>query len=106
VKHISVAQLSQWLGDDSRPLVLLDVREQWEINVCKMGQAIVIPMGQISARADELKTQDEIAIICHHGIRSQRVGQYLESRGFENILNVSGGINAWAKEIDLEMAKY
>ena len=74
--------------------------------MCKMNQAITIPMRQIPSRVDELNLDDDLAIICHHGIRSQQVGHFLESRGFKRVLNVSGGIDAWAKEVDLDMAQY
>ena len=99
-------QLQQWLKDDSRDLKVVDVREPWELAVCQLPQAITIPMQQIPARINEFNSDDALAILCHHGIRSQHVGRFLESSGFSRIYNVSGGIDAWAKEIDRQMATY
>jgi len=86
--------------------VLLDVREPWEFNICHIPGSQLIPMGQIPARLDDLDPQQEIVLICHHGIRSRQVGMYLEHQGFNRLINLSGGVDAWAREVDHAMPTY
>ncbi len=89
----------------NKPL-LLDVREQWEWDKCHFDAARLLPMGQIMENIDSLDKAAEIVIICHHGIRSMQVARYFESIGFERVINLKGGIDAWAKTIDSSMAQY
>jgi len=63
-------------------------------------------MGQIMANIDTFDKSAELVIICHHGIRSMQVARYFESIGFTNVINLKGGIDAWAKNIDSSMALY
>jgi rhodanese-related sulfurtransferase len=99
--------LAEWLADPARPAPqLLDVREPWELGICGLPDAIPIPMGQIPARADELDPDRPVVCICHHGIRSLQVAIYLERRGFGQVWNLSGGIDAWAREVDPSCPTY
>nr|MCH9746050.1 sulfurtransferase [Pseudomonadota bacterium] len=84
----------------------LDVREQWEWDKCHFDEAKLLPMGQIMANIDTFDKSAELVIICHHGIRSMQVARYFESIGFTNVINLKGGIDAWAKNIDSSMALY
>ena len=86
--------------------MLLDVREQWEWDKCHFDEAKLLPMGQIMANIDTFDKSAELVIICHHGIRSMQVARYFESIGFTNVINLKGGIDAWAKNIDSSMALY
>lgn len=90
---------------DAAPM-LLDVRETWEFDTCKIADSVLIPMGQIQRSIERLNPEQEIVVICHHGIRSRQVGRYLEHIGFTNIINLNGGIDAWAYEVDKSMATY
>lgn len=106
VQQLTVKQLHDRLNrEDARP-VILDVREPWELKVCALPNCAHIPMGQIPSRLTELDPQAELVVVCHHGIRSQQVANYLERRGFGRIYNLRGGVDAWAREIDPEMATY
>lgn len=87
-------------------LTLLDVRELWEFEICHIQGSLHIPMGQIPTRIDELSRTSEFVVICHHGVRSQNTAIYLYKQGFTNILNLYGGIDAWAKTVDKAMAVY
>ena len=91
--------------ESNKPL-LLDVREQWEWDKCHFDKARLLPMGQIMANIDSLDKSQELVIICHHGIRSMQVARYFESIGFDKIINLKGGIDAWAKTIDDTMVLY
>ena len=106
IHQMTVTELQQRLKESSNNFVLVDVREPWELEVCSFPDALEIPMGQVPARVDEINPDQDVIIVCHHGIRSQRVAYYLQNVGFENLFNVRGGIDAWAREIDPAMAKY
>jgi len=86
--------------------LLLDVREPWEFDICYIQDSVLIPMGQIPSRLHELDPQRETILICHHGIRSRQVAQFLEYRGFTALINLAGGLEAWARQIDIHMTTY
>lgn len=86
--------------------VLLDVREDSELAICKIEGALHIPMGEIPERADALPRDQQLIVLCHHGMRSLNVCQYLEARGFTNTINLAGGIHAWSVEVDPTMTRY
>ena len=106
MKEFSATQLQQYLQTTNDDPLLLDVREQWEFDRCKIDGSVLVPMGQIPGQLNELDPDRVTVVICHHGIRSRSVGNYLERAGFENIINLSGGVDAWAREVDLDMAVY
>ena len=86
--------------------VLLDVREPWEWDICRLPGARLVPMRDLPARLAELNKNAETVVICHHGVRSYHAARYLETLGFANIVNLSGGVAAWADEVDPSMARY
>ena len=86
--------------------MILDVREQWEYDICHIKESVHIPMGQIAERKDELNMEDTIIVVCHHGIRSRMVAKFLDASGFINVINLSGGVDSWSKEVDQSMPKY
>jgi rhodanese-related sulfurtransferase len=91
-------------GDD---LTLLDVREDWELNVAPVPSALVhIPMGQIAARLSELDPRKETVVICRSGGRSLQVARFLEAQGFTSVYNLSGGILAWSRDVDPAIPQY
>ena len=104
MQDLTPEELKQYLALN-QPL-LLDVREQWEWDKCHFDDAKLLPMGQIMANIDTFDKSAELVIICHHGIRSMQVARYFESIGFTNVINLKGGIDAWAKNIDSSMALY
>ncbi len=106
MRELSALQLQTHLESCETQPLLLDVRQHWEIDVCKIENSILIPMSQVPAKIDSLDTNSEIVVICHHGIRSRSVGRYLEHAGFSNIINLSGGVDQWAKTVDKQMATY
>ncbi len=94
------------LNKKKQPPLLLDVRQPWEFDLCKISDSILLPMSLITAKHKSLDANRETVIICHHGIRSRRVAHYLEASGFINIINLSGGVAQWAKVVDKQMATY
>lgn len=105
MKQITPEELKKYIDEGNSP-VILDVREPWEYEICHLEDSLHIRMSEVISRLDELKPDDEIIVICHHGGRSQQVGNYLETQGYNNITNLAGGIDAWAKSIDPSMKQY
>ena len=106
MREFNAAQLKIYLDTcDEQPL-LLDVRQPWEFDICKIENSVLAPMSQIQAKVESLDFNRETVVICHHGIRSRRVGLYLEQAGFNNIINLSGGMAQWARTVDKQMTTY
>lgn len=105
IKQISAVALQERLANDEI-LFLLDVREPHEFNYAHIEGSVLIPLNQIPQRLNELDPEQEIIVICHHGIRSQQAAHYLQQQGFKNIVNLSGGVAAWASSCDLTMPRY
>ena len=89
-----------------REHTVLDVREARELDICRLEGAMHIPMADIPARTDDLPTNQLLVVICHHGVRSRMVVDFLRNAGFDNAVNLDGGIEAWACEIDRLMRRY
>lgn len=106
MKHITPTQLNEHLQHCETTPILLDVREQWEFDYCNIKDSILIPMGQLPDRLDELDSSQEIIMICHHGIRSRQMGYYMEQMGFDNIINLEGGVEQWARDVEPTMKRY
>ena len=104
MQHFRPPELATYLQNHTP--MLLDVREPWEFELCNLQNSQLIPMGHIPNQLEQLDAKQEIVLICHHGIRSRQVGLFLQSRGFDKLINLSGGLDAWAKEIDNQMALY
>ena len=86
--------------------LLLDVREPWEYRIVHLEGSTLIPMRQIPQQAESLDPDQETIVICHHGIRSRQVARYLESLGFSNVINLDGGVDAWARNTDTDLPTY
>jgi rhodanese-related sulfurtransferase len=85
---------------------ILDVRELYEYNICRLENSLHIPLGQIIARFEELPADQELVVLCHHGIRSALVVNYLQKNGFEKVHNLEGGIHLWSIDVEPTMIKY
>ncbi|WP_144370647.1 rhodanese-like domain-containing protein [Vogesella urethralis] len=107
IREISATELAAWLADSSRPQpYLLDVREDWELALCRIPGSQQIAMHLIPLRHNELPDDAPIVTICHHGVRSFQVGLFLQNAGFEQVLSLRGGVEAWANDVDPSMAHY
>jgi len=105
-KEISAAEAAI-LRDNNKDAVFLDVREDSELTICRIEGALHIPMGfYIGQQYDSLPRDGIIVVFCHHGMRSANVQRHLESKGFENIINMTGGIHAWSQQVDSEVPTY
>jgi rhodanese-related sulfurtransferase len=92
--------------DRGESVVILDVREPFEIALAPFPGATHIPMGDIPSRLTELDPDRETVVVCHHGVRSAQVAMYLAQMGFESVLNLAGGIDAWSEDADPSTPRY
>lgn len=108
MQRFTPKQLVDYLQRNDKPPLLLDVREPWEFARCHIAGSELIPMQQIPRAVEQaqLGRQREIVVICHHGIRSRQVAYYLENQGFTKLINLEGGIEAWAEDVDPTMERY
>jgi rhodanese-related sulfurtransferase len=106
MKQMSPQELASRLQGGGEPPMLLDVREPWEFGICRIDGARSLPMRQIPAAIGELDRDRDLVVICHHGIRSQQVAVYLEYQGFDKVINLQGGVAAWARDVDPGMQTY
>jgi rhodanese-related sulfurtransferase len=105
MKQLGPTELKARLAAGAK-LQLLDVREEWEYQTARIEGSLLIPMGQVAARVTELDPAAETVVICHHGGRSMQVAGLLEHLGFPNVINLTGGVDAWARSVDPSMPVY
>ena len=107
MKEITVKELHDLKESSKDSFVLLDVREEYEIEIASIG-GTNIPLSIIPEKTDELsKFKDQkLVVMCRSGGRSAKVVQYLDSQGFQDVYNLKGGILAWNEEIDDSIPRY
>lgn len=104
--EITVDELKERLASASAP-VLLDVREPWEYEAAHIEGSTLMPMGEVPGRAhQELDEDQPIVVLCHHGVRSLSVANWLQQQGFEQAKSVRGGIDLWSQVIDRNVPRY
>jgi len=105
VKEISPVELQARRAAGTGPLVV-DVREQAELDVASIPDVLHIPMGEIPGRLGELERDREIVVMCRSGGRSMQVAQFLARNGFGSVANLTGGILAWSRDVDPTVRQY
>lgn len=91
-------------GDD---LQLVDVREEMEFAYCHLPGSLLLPLDELPRRAAEIRSTGPVVVICHHGVRSGHAAGYLRQRlGRTNVLNLRGGVDAWALQVDPAFPTY
>jgi len=88
------------------PVAILDVRQPWETELCGLAGSLRIPLGELPGRTAELPTDQPLVVLCHHGVRSRQAAAWLRIQGYDRVINLSGGIDAWARRIDPTMKVY
>ena len=106
MREITTGECRDYLASATVPPLLLDVREPWEFKIVHLEGAQLIPMRQIPGALNTLDPDRETIVICHHGIRSRQVALYLQRNGFSNVVNLRGGMDAWAKQTDTSLPTY
>lgn len=104
--EIDVHKARELLQQNPANVRLIDVREPFEVEICRVEGAEHIPMRQIPEHLDTLPKDAHLLVFCHHGGRSERVTQFLRQNGFPAATNIAGGIDAWAREIEPGMPRY
>ncbi len=97
---------SQALALQREGALILDVREPWELEIAALQDALNIPMQTIPTALDALPRDQALLIVCHHGIRSMHVARFLEQHGFDDLHNVTGGIDAWSRTVNPSLPRY
>ena len=92
--------------DKDKNVRLIDVREEWENNKARIKNSELMPLSSFVQMSQDLNKEQKIMVYCHHGIRSLQVCNYLEELGFNNLINLEGGIDAWSKKIDGSIPVY
>ncbi len=93
------------LMKQANDIFLLDVREPFEYQICNIGGTL-IPLGTIPQHLDKLPNDKTIVVMCHHGIRSARAVEFLKDNGFQNVINLAGGIEEWSRTVDANLPRY
>ncbi len=104
-EEISVQELARW-RTEGKAVTLLDVRQGWELDICRFADGLAIPLAELPQRVAEVPRDQPVVVLCHHGARSERAVQWLQHVGLTNAVNLAGGIDAWAREIDKSMGVY
>jgi rhodanese-related sulfurtransferase len=103
--EITAADLKKRL-DAGEKILLVDVREPWENQQCRIEGSVLIPMGTIPANLQKLDTDDSVVCYCHHGMRSMDVANWLRQQGIPTAKSLAGGIDRWSMEIDPKVPRY
>lgn len=112
VAHIRPQELAAWFTETApgqQPLVL-DVREPWELQTASVTpegfELLAVPIGSVPQQLATLDPERAVACLCHHGMRSLRVAAFLMQNGFDQVANITGGIDAWSHERDSAVPHY
>jgi rhodanese-related sulfurtransferase len=92
--------------DRGDKLVLLDVREPWEVKINRLDGYVHIPLAELPARFNEIDPKAEVVCYCQAGVRSLKAALFLKKQGVEKVWNLAGGIDLWAVEVDPSMPRY
>lgn len=102
----SPQQVAERLKPGRSPVLLLDVREPYERELAVIEPSLHIPMGDVPDRLSELPNDREIVVYCHTGARSAMIAGFLEGQGYRDVSNLSGGIDAWSRQVDPKVPRY
>ena len=91
--------------DAGEAVHLIDVREPFEYAIANLGGKL-IPQNDVAQRLGEIDRDREVIVHCKGGVRSQKIAEYLKQQGYQRVINVAGGILAWADQVDPTMKKY
>ncbi len=103
--EITAAELKKRL-DAGEKILLVDVREPWEYEMCRIEGAKLIPMQAVPANLQSLDVEEPVICYCHHGMRSLDVAVWLQRQGVESARSLAGGIDKWSAEIDPKVPRY
>lgn len=105
LKEMTPREVHERLSN-GEPLTIIDVREAWELAICRVEGAQHIPMGEIPEALERIPREGAVVIMCHSGGRSAQVTFWLTMQGFTNVYNMAGGIDQWSVEVDANVPRY
>ena len=106
ISQLEPAAVAAWQADATRAApVLVDVREDWEREICAIPGSQALPLRELQQRIGELPQERELVIVCHTGQRSAMVTNWLSQQGYR-AHNLAGGVEAWALSVDPAMRRY
>lgn len=110
IPQISVEELARRMEESKEPLQLIDVRERQEVAIASVEGFEVLPLSEFAEWSNQIHTRfdlnAETLVMCHHGIRSRQMCEWLVSQGFTNVKNVAGGIDAYSGAVDYTIPCY
>ncbi len=110
ITQVRPADFAAWVASLPSAPVVLDVREPWELQTASIRPegvtVLAIPMRELPNRLTELTIDQPVACLCHGGVRSLQVAHFLAHNGFEQVVNIAGGIHAWSQEVDASVPRY
>jgi rhodanese-related sulfurtransferase len=110
VSHISVEQLAQRIAESSEGLQLIDVREPQEVAIARLEGFENLPLSEYAEWSEQIRThfnpEAETLVLCHHGIRSAQMCEWLVTQGFTHVKNITGGIDAYSIVVDRSIPRY
>lgn len=110
IPQISVEQLAKQMKESPEGLQLIDVREEQEVAIAHLEGFENLPLSEFAEWSDHIPTrfdpEAETLVLCHHGVRSAQMCQWLVSQGFTNVKNIAGGIDAYSCMIDPSIPQY
>lgn len=110
IPEISPQELATLLAENNQDIQLIDVRELEEVAIASIPEFTILPLSQFNQWSGKITTEfdmeKETIVMCHHGMRSAQMCQWLLNNQFTNVKNLSGGINAYSLEIDSNIPRY
>jgi rhodanese-related sulfurtransferase len=106
VEELSPAEVAARLKSDPTAVVLLDVREPYERELAHIEPSLFIPMREVPERLEEIPKDREVVVYCHGGARSAMIAGFLEGKGYQRVVNLHGGIDAWSRTVDPKVPRY
>jgi rhodanese-related sulfurtransferase len=105
MKQLTPEELKAWL-DSNRNICLIDVREKWEYDLCKIPNAVLAPLGGLQGSPPQVDKQQTVVVYCHHGRRSMIGCTLLEALGYTDVYNLTGGIDLYSERVDPKIERY
>ena len=105
VEYLSPTEVAARLRSDTPPLII-DVREPWEHGIAHVEPSELIPLTSLPQRVQELDPMQAYAVLCHHGVRSEMAANWLAQQGFQHLVNIEGGIDAWSQLVNPDIPRY
>jgi len=106
MRQMTADELHSYLHSAELAPLLIDVREPHEYAYCRIEGSVNIPMNSVPSRLSEIDQAATVVTICHHGMRSAAVADFLQQHGYPEVINLQGGVDAWSRLVDPSVPHY